>query len=181
MKIALERMRSRVEETASGVRIVIPSLGSWSLVIFLSVWLCGWTIGEIFAAKALWFGVPSAKGPPGFFLVVWLALWTVGGAGALYTWLWTIAGREIVALDGATLSIAREPIPFPSRREFDWSAVRNLRVSPLFRASNRRSPLGAGTIAFDYGPRTFRFGSNLDEAEAAMLIDAIGRRFPVSS
>jgi hypothetical protein len=183
MKVAIERMRSRVEEVGRGLLIVIPSRGSWFAVLFLSAWLCGWAMGELFAAKALFVGTASAKAPPPrLFLAFWLTLWTAGGASALYTWVWNVAGREILLLDGATLSISREPIPIPARRDFDWNAVRNLRVSVVPRSRRDLSAMfGAGVIAFDYGARTFRVGSGLDEAEATMLIDRIRERFQVSA
>ena len=183
MKVAIEAMRSRLEETAGGLRIVIPSRGSWLVVVFLTVWLCGWFFGELFAVRTLLgftSGRPMPHGPPQLFLVVWLAGWTVGGVAALYAWVWNAAGREIVDLDGASLSISREPIQFPPRKEFDWNSVRNLRVSPIVRSRRDFTQLiGLGIVSFDYGARTFRFGTGLDEAEGAMLIEAIQRRFPV--
>ena len=37
---------------------------------------------------------------------------------------------------------------------------------------------GEGVIAFDYGAKTFRFGSGLDEAEAKMILIEIAQRYP---
>jgi hypothetical protein len=37
---------------------------------------------------------------------------------------------------------------------------------------------GGGTIAFDYGAKTFRFGGGLDEAEASHLIELLKSRYP---
>ncbi len=38
--------------------------------------------------------------------------------------------------------------------------------------------MGEGLIAFDYGARTFRIGSGVDEAEAKQVILIIQQRFP---
>ncbi len=171
-------MRSSIEESQGGLRIVIPARRNWFILLFLAVWLVGWAFGELSAIGVLFDVGPMRTGrrsAPSAFLAFWLLGWTFGGAAAAYTWLWNLCGREIVRIDGAALAISREPIPFPRSREFDWTQVRNLRVSPSLRPRQNFSP---GTIAFDYGARTHGFGRGLDEAEAQMLIDAIARRFP---
>ncbi len=38
--------------------------------------------------------------------------------------------------------------------------------------------VGQGIITFDYGAKTFRFGSGLDEAEAKMILSEITQRYP---
>jgi hypothetical protein len=179
MRIAPERMRSRIEEGSGGLRIVIPSRGNWFAFLFLTAWLGGWVFGEVAAISSL-LGVGPMRGSrggggPGAFLAFWLLGWTVGGAVALYAWIWILAGREIVRLDGQTLAISREPIGLPRNREFDWGQIRNLRVS--LSRDPRSALLEPGTIAFDYGAKTYRFGNGLDEAEAAMLIDEVRQRF----
>jgi hypothetical protein len=49
-------------------------------------------------------------------------------------------------------------------------------VSPTPRPS-RSLNLG-GTIAFDYGARTYRFGSGMDEAEARAIVAHLQSRLP---
>jgi hypothetical protein len=39
----------------------------------------------------------------------------------------------------------------------------------------RRIP---GSISFDYGTKTYRFGVILDEAEAKLIVEAVKKRFP---
>ncbi len=39
--------------------------------------------------------------------------------------------------------------------------------------------VGGGTIAFDYGAKTYRFGAQLEEAEAKQIIQAVRERFIV--
>lgn len=166
-----------VEESPEGLRIVIPSKGSWFKVLFLSVWLCGWAAGEVTVAATLLGLLPSARGSPGLgaraFLLFWLTLWTFGGAAAINVWVWNVCGKEIVLLDGTTLSLSRRPIPLPKDRRFDWAQVRALRVSPSPRRPNN---VYSGVVAFDYGAETVRFGDGLDEAEAQMVIDHLQTR-----
>jgi hypothetical protein len=35
-----------------------------------------------------------------------------------------------------------------------------------------------GSLAFDYGARTFRFGTSIDEAEAKQIVAEIQQKFP---
>ena len=70
----------------------------------------------------------------------------------------------------------------PLRKEYDLQHVRNLRVVP-FDASiwSGRDSFGGmrgGPLAFDYGAKTVRFGTGIDEAEARMILDSIRTRFP---
>jgi hypothetical protein len=111
-------------------------------------------------------------------MVVWLVGWTAGGAYAAYAWVWTVFGREVVRLDGVVLSVSRQPIGIPRRRDFDWQEVRNLRIDRgrIRRWDLQRTPFD-GRIAFDYGARTYRLGQGVDEAEAAMLIRELESRF----
>jgi hypothetical protein len=63
--------------------------------------------------------------------------------------------------------------------EFDPAQIRNLRASPpVFLREGRGRPLSEGTVAFDYGGRTYRIGSLLEEAEAKLVVVAIRKRFP---
>jgi hypothetical protein len=187
MKVAPAPMRTRIEDALSGLRVVIPAKRSWGTVLFICLWLCGWVMGELSAIGAL-FGLgpfqsmAHGKHPaPNAFLFVWLLAWTAGGAFALYTVIWCLVGREVITLDGQALVVWHEPLPFPPKREFDWAQVKNLRISP--QPSPRRSNLQlgfGGPIAFDYGAKTWRFGIDLDEAEAGMLLDSIRRRFQLA-
>jgi hypothetical protein len=89
----------------------------------------------------------------------------------IHTWV----GRERVEITDTSLTHWFEPIPW-RRRGCDLGQVRRLRASATSRVPNDFS--NSGALAFDYGARTIRIGTGIDEAEAAMLIDAIARRFP---
>ncbi|HAT72517.1 MAG TPA: hypothetical protein DCS63_06855 [Elusimicrobia bacterium] len=98
-----------LEETTDGPRVVIPTPFLWPISIFMGFWLCGWTAGEVSAAKALWQLARSADSwpalLPGGFLLFWLAGWTAAG---FFTWgafLFSIQGREVVSLSGDKLRV----------------------------------------------------------------------------
>jgi hypothetical protein len=71
---------------------------------------------------------------------------------------------------------------FGRSNEYDLPSVKNLRIAFTLANTNLTIPAqsfgGGGSIAFDYGAKTFRFGGGLDDAEAAHLIDVLKSRYP---
>jgi hypothetical protein len=201
-----DRIRSRVTlDEIDGLQITIPAARSPFLVLFLSVWLLGWSVGEVTALRTLaaWaFGAASgqkfgnAGGPPAPFLIFWLAFWTVAGVVMLDALVWQFRGRETIGVDpdGRTLVIRRLGTFVPRRtRTFSIEDVRNLRVSPLgmsmfpspfaFR-ENWDAQLqwlgnGGGSIAFDHPGGTQRFGTQLSDTEARRLIKTIREHYKI--
>src|SRR6266404_4170084 len=60
-----------------------PQKGSpfrYAICAFLIFWLCGWAVGWVGAATALF----VAKDGVQFFLLFWLCAWTVGGGFAIW-------------------------------------------------------------------------------------------------
>jgi len=186
--------RCTVEEKPDGLTINIPSKKRWFLVVFLSFWLCGWAVGEVFVAGVLYglFGGHAPGEDPEsavsigvlVFMLAWLGIWTTAGVFGIYAWLWNIAGRQVVTvgLDGVRIE---NVVPMWRRgKEYRLADVRSLRVSPeqltmwTFREGMRFWGIGGGLIAFDYGAKTVRFGPGLDEAEAETILAAIARRCP---
>jgi len=120
-----------------------------------------------------------------------LSLVILLGAGVAVTqtswfknWLRQKAVSQAAQYLNGELTITRRvgPIGFPKR--YDLSHVRNARVGPPpARTSRYRRSTWPGSgahsaIAFDYGARTFHFGTDLDEAEAHYLLDLLHPRLP---
>ena len=54
--------------------------------MFLSIWLCGWAVGETFAVYALTKGTPrlnEGRLAITAFLLLWVSIWTLGGLFAM--------------------------------------------------------------------------------------------------
>ena len=179
-RVAVPTAKASVFDTPAGLVINTPSTKNFGLILFLGFWLCGWLLGEVSAIRSLAIGKTAAG--KSLFVVVWLAGWTVGGAAAIYFWLWNIAGHEIVSLTPTSLTIRRDILGFGRSREYDLPSVKNLRIPLTLANTNLTIPAqsfgGGGTIAFDYGAKTFRFGGGLADAEASHLIDVLKSRYP---
>lgn len=129
-------------------------------------------------------GSPLPKAwPPDPWFVVWIACTTCGLLSAVFFVSWLIAGRERVTVTGEGLSIRVRPLG--RRRDYPIGDVRNLRVvdpAPGQAGGPPRRLRGtaivvARPIAFEHGEQTVRFGANLDESDAAKVVELIQSRF----
>ena len=185
--------RSTITETHDGLRIVVPARRNWFLIAFFGFWLTMWlSIGgtAVFTfAAGFTFAAEATRGGFALFTLTWSLFWAAAACATAYTWLWNVAGREVVIVSYRALSTQRRIGPIAAGRRSEYAAehVRDLRPNPVpstprsaFGSSMRWGGMGAGGIAFDYGSRTHRFGDGLDEAEAKQLIALIQERLPDS-
>ncbi|MBM5821189.1 MAG: hypothetical protein FJ082_01645 [Cyanobacteria bacterium K_Offshore_surface_m2_011] len=129
-----EAESSAIGTTSFRFRPVGP--GRFFVAAFLSLWLCGWLAGEVFAVWALWrilgaflAGGEGAALPVALFLLVWLSFWTLGGAAALRELLralWS-EDRLTLAADGEVERLARRG-PFRRRRGLSGREIRRFQV-----------------------------------------------------
>ncbi|MRW92097.1 hypothetical protein GJ699_19050 [Duganella sp. FT80W] len=183
MHIQPQPARFHAETTIEGLRVVIPASRNWFIMLFLVAWLGGWTIGETNVAGQLL--NPGDKTPSGF-LLFWLAGWTLGGLFAVGTVLWQLAGREILIANSLALTHRFEVFGVGVSRSYGASDIKHLRTTEYSPppTMNQRAMLppffgsGHGPIAFDYGARTIRIGSSLEEAEAKSLLNSLVAHLP---
>ncbi len=176
--------RYTIEDSFAALRITIPARRNWLVILFLGFWLGGWATGELFAGATLVRGlaailsgrVPDIGSAAGtLFIAIWLALWTVGGGFALLIWLWNLAGKEVVVIDGESLTIQKTVLGIGPRKQYEAAYVDRLRVSEDYGGS--QGPW-AGALTFDYGGSTVRFGAGLTPVEARDVLARIADRFP---
>jgi hypothetical protein len=174
------KARATVTEDALRMTLSIPSQKNWFVIVFLGFWLCGWLAGEIMVP--LTFFDKESLGPEALFTVAWLAMWTVGGAFAIYTFAWSVAGKEIVSIDQSRLSVKRDVLGFGRLKEYALDHVANIRVASApanmfdFKSAHQFWGTGGGQIAFDYGSGTIRLGSGVEEGEANSIVARLKER-----
>ena len=157
--------RATVSEETEGMRISIPSEGSWA-GLFLAAWLCGWTVAGVSAARSL-------QHHFNLFLCFWLVGWLLGEIAVCYAILYMLGGREVVLANSERLSCTTEIFGLGIAKSYRVGEMRNLRFQP---ASGIGKGRRASRIAFDYGAKTITFGADLEEAEATELISRIRQR-----
>ncbi|MCK4886231.1 MAG: hypothetical protein KAS96_02525 [Planctomycetes bacterium] len=180
-KIQIGKGRSQIENTFEGLRITIPSKKNYFLIFFIGFWLIGWGFGEVTVLFQIF---RPEMGAVKLFMLAWLGAWTVGGAFAIYVWLWNVNGKEIINVSSTEFQILRTVAGLARSKEYDVASIANLRsqlqTRSMFGSANGMEFCGisGGSIAFDYGHSTHRFGAKLDEAEAQHIVSTIKNKFP---
>lgn len=174
MRVEPLEPRYTAGNTANGIRATIPAVRNWFGIVFMSVWMCGWTFGFVFAIRSL--TSDSSKEPIGF-LVIWLVGWTLGGTCVLFYLLWQLFGREVIEITDEALVRRIQICGVGTTREYALADVTNLRALPLpgygkRTIRTRGVPIGLihGSIEFDYGTRRVQLGELLDAAETKRLL-----------
>jgi hypothetical protein len=178
--LAVPHGRANIRDELDGFEVIVPARRHVLVVLFLSLWLTGWGMGESFVLQLLIEGI--APIPARLFLLVWLLGWTAGGAFAVYTVLWQISGRERLILRPDALVLRREVLGMGRSQVFDLQRVSRLRAleasgPDVGRAGMRLAGLVRAVILFEYGARSIRFGAGLDPAEAVAIVAQLKQRY----
>ena len=170
--------RAKIQNNFNGLQIEIPVKKNWFVIIFATVWMGGWVMGEVFALSTLL----SSDSPTGvdLFLLVWVTGWTIGGAFVLYMIAWILMGKEKIELHNGILSLERSVHGIGRKKKYDIQSIKSLALNPQPEYSgwggrrNRNTfGLTGGTLKFDYGMKTVKFAGNIDEAEAKVLLEKL--------
>jgi hypothetical protein len=176
-----------VREERGNLRLIIPPRRSFAkalVIVFLCTWLGGWAFCEIFTLGQLIRGEIDRSGF--VFILFWLLGWTVGGIAVVSVIVYQAFGKEEITFAPDVVTVARKALGVGTSKRYAVSDANNLRLyfqgttgnSDMFNfnAFNSRR-LNRGTMAFDYGMKTVRFGNDVDDAEVRYLLDLIGDRF----
>lgn len=170
--IAADRGDSRItiRETEDGLGIHNPTHRQMPVIVFLLLWLGGWSFGEYFALSVIFSGTGMSEGD--LFLIFWVTFWTLGGLAAWWFVLWQMFGVEqFFVTSGAVV------------REVGLWRLRRRRVYPLHSVSGFKlasgprmgSQFANGAIAFTAEGAERRFGIGMSSEEAGTALAAIRR------
>jgi len=178
--VPVAAFRSRVESAGGGTEVTMPSRRNYVFAALQIVWLGFWVYALVAIVPPM-FHTTGRNSPPMLFFVIWTVGWIAGGCFVFALFLWTIAGRERMTITPDGVSLRREAVGVGRTRHFELRAVKGLRVvdnagnSVPFAGFGRGDPFGSrsGSLAFDYGAKTIRFGSGVDAAEAKYILSKI--------
>lgn len=175
------KARFTVEQTDDGEQISLKAKRQIFPMLFLPVWLAGWTAGGLATINQI-----LDQFEP--FLAIWLCGWAVAWIAVVASLAWLFAGSETLRAVRSDLEIAQRALGLSRRWSYQGTQIRNLRVADQqpgpFRSGFQIPFLRLGregSIKFDYGARTIYAAPGLDEAEAKMVIERLCRGLPASA
>lgn len=178
---AVRGPRFVVDHDGGSEVIRIPARRSVPFLIFMIVWLAGWSAGGVAAIHEFL----VTREP---FLAIWLCFWVCGLGFASLMIAWMLAGVETVRVVQGDLENAWRIGPVILRKLYQGTRVQSLKAAPqhpLFSSFRVSAPFGLyaqfGAVQFDYGARTVRVVSGLDEAEGRLIVERLLKSLPKSA
>ena len=181
--------RVTVERSNNRIEVVVPAEPDHNVleffVLFTGVSILFWA----FAVYALSTGAPAP------IIVVSAAIWAVAYACLAYSALWVVSGKEILTVADGEITLGRSIWGFT--RTSTWPVSRASYLRSKRQPGEWRVPLGlamimaegpfwfwfigvvagkgemGGSVAFDVGKKTVRFGVNLNGEDAAAVIEML--------
>jgi len=176
----IAKPRFQIERAGVGEQIRVKARRRVWPMVFLPFWLTAWTAGGIGAIYALFQDFQP-------FLVLWLCFWAVAWVAVAGVLVWMFTGSETVRVVDSDVEIAHHALGMTRRWLYEGRRVRNLRLAEQppwpFRTQFQVPFLNlyqSGAVKFDYGPRTVRALSGLDEAEGAMVVERLLAQLPAA-
>ncbi|MET1415667.1 hypothetical protein ABVF61_25580 [Roseibium sp. HPY-6] len=165
--------RLSTRQTHDGLVITVRAQMQHFVFGFLAFWICGWTVGGLFAGGSLLSGF--WQGETNLFLLFWMGGWAFGWLFAATTLLWMLTGREHLIVSQTKITKKISILALGRTRHFNPAHVTNIRTQDSIRTTGRRQNIGLpikghGRVAFDYGQKTISFGTDLDDAEADFIV-----------
>ena len=138
-----------------------------SVLIFLTCWLVGWFIGEVFMMDALLTGEGSS-----LLILLWGFCWSWAGVVCALRLLWMVGGREAVVIRSGVLTHRYEVFGLANTRYYNLSEIRHLWVAT---DSEGLRPwlLGSTFVGFYCGEKAVRLGRSMDETQRRMIANRI--------
>jgi hypothetical protein len=168
--------RATIIEHFDKIEITVSPKKKLLFILFFGFWLFGWFFAEKSAISEV------TKAGISDFTFIWFIIWTVGGLFAMYS-LWVMfAAKEFIEAGQGVISIKNRALFFMPEKVYDLREVKNLRIEQPEEDDDfsfgRRQRIkldltNVGTIRFDYGMKTIKFGNGIDEAEAKYIVDKL--------
>ena len=179
---SIKNGRAKINETDGSLFIEIPVLFTFANVlpgiVFSVIWAIG-MVGMVALLLAPERPVSADKIDISSILLPMTILWSFFGIWILRELFWCFFGKEKISFSEKEMTIGKNSPLSQSHRSYLLKKISNLRVSKLlieFKAAPSNI-IPTGNIAFDYGASTIRFGDELEEEEALIIVERINERF----
>jgi hypothetical protein len=158
--------RVTIRETEDGLGIHNPTHRQMPVIVFLLLWLGGWSFGEYFALYEIFSGGMSEGRS---FLIFWVTFWTLGGLAAWWFVLWQMFGVEQLFITSGAVVHEIGLWRFRRRSVYPLSSVRDFALSSSSTSKNSRTR----AINFKVDGKSRGFGVAMSKTEAEASLEAI--------
>ena len=146
------------------------------VVFFISFWLIGWFVGEVFALSILL--SEDNQFMPKTFLTIWVVFWTIGGFLAIKLIAKQLFGKETIEINRGMITIANTILGIGKKRFYDIYKINKIGHSPYMQLSAYKPKFGfakigrkTGALKFCFDNKMVDFASNITKAEADYILD----------
>lgn len=161
--------RIAVRETADGVGVYNPTRRKLGLVLFMVLWLCGWSAGEWFALSEIL--RPGSPLVVDLFLLVWVSLWTLGGLAVFAVIAWNLVGVEkLFLIEGGGIVTERGFWRLTRRKVYRVDQVGDVGLAHQLGTQRPQGILSGGAVRFFVDGKPQSFGIELDDEEADRVV-----------
>jgi hypothetical protein len=171
MDIAPPPIGLRIQDLGDRLIVRFRPTRSWSLLIFLVVWLTGWTVGGIAAIGELlnvdWRGR--------LFLLLWLCGWAFGESFVAGVIAWQLFGRELLIVTPQQIELRKEVGRFARTKLYDVALVRDVGAARIPNDEDE-PPRMDFRIDFLYDGGTVRVGEGMSQREAEHIAATVSAR-----
>ncbi len=171
MDIAPPPTGSRIQDLGDRLIVRFRPRRSWGELVFLAVWLTGWTAGGIAAIGAVLNGDWNERP----FLLVWLCGWAFGESMVTGVIAWQLSGRELLIVTPQQIEVRKEVGRFARTKLYDVALVRDFKAARVPSAEDEQ-PRKDFCLEFAYDDGTVRVGEGMGEREAEHIAATLSAR-----
>jgi hypothetical protein len=171
MEIATPPTGSRIQELGDRLIVRFTPRRSWGGLVFLAVWLTGWTIGGIAAFTQLVAGGWGVR----LFMLLWLCGWAFGEGAVVLAIAWQLRGRELLVVTPEHLEVRKEIGSFARTKLYDATLVRNVEAARVPHDEDER-PRKDYCLKVFYEDEALRVGEGMSEREAEYAASVVLQR-----
>jgi hypothetical protein len=169
----------RIQINPDSIHLVLPTKKTVWTYLSIPITIVGFVLS---IASPVWL-YKNVIGPgiiPGYIIVLILGFWTLVMLGNIRSWIWFLAGKEILHFQNETLTIKRKNLLFYPTKTYGLSSIEQIGVcSEIEDGYNTFSWLKVArlmrtaSIQFEYDDRVVWTGINLTDQEARAIFDAL--------
>jgi hypothetical protein len=173
--------RHTIRPAGTGFVVACGPPREWKGVIFLSLWLVGWSIGG-FAIATEAFDPRDRSVLTAVMAIAWLGVTLF----SLLVLAWQVSGTEELHFSGRSLTHRWRAAGIGQTRAYAIERIGRFRacdyVEPHFEGQHLMMPPDLwkphGVVVFDYEGRTVHVAAGMRDADARRIVAEVGRRLP---